>query len=102
MAELSDEIGARVAGLSSQTRAGDRILQRFSDLGYTPDAQDFTFTRVARLHHSRNIIAIKPGTEQHGHPHRRPLRLGQRGRGAFDNASGVVHRWSCPTPSATK
>ena len=61
MAELSDEIGSRVAGLSTETRAGDRILQWFSDLGYTPDTQDFTFARGRQIRHSRNIIAVKPG-----------------------------------------
>jgi hypothetical protein len=90
MAELSDEIGSRVAGLSSETRAGDRILQWFTDLGYTPDTQDFTFTKGGEIHHSRNLIAVKPG--QSG----REILIGAHydsvnvGRGAFDNASGVA------------
>jgi alkaline phosphatase isozyme conversion protein len=90
MAELSDEIGSRVAGLSSETRAGDRILQWFSDLGYTPDTQDFTFTKGGEIHHSRNIIAVKPGLSS------REILIGAHydsvnvGRGAFDNASGVA------------
>jgi hypothetical protein len=90
MAELSDEIGARVAGLSTESAAGDKILQWFSDLGYTPDTQDFTFTRDGDIHHSRNVIAIKPGVSD------RQILIGAHydsvnvGRGAFDNASGVA------------
>jgi alkaline phosphatase isozyme conversion protein len=90
MAELSDEIGSRVAGLSSETRAGDRILQWFSDLGYTPDTQDFTFTKGGKIRHSRNIIVVKPGISS------KEILIGAHydsvgvGRGAFDNASGVA------------
>jgi hypothetical protein len=90
MAELSDDIGSRVAGLSSETRAGDRVLQWFSDLGYTPDTQDFTFTKGGEIRHSRNLIAVKPGISD------REIIIGAHydsvnvGRGAFDNASGVA------------
>jgi alkaline phosphatase isozyme conversion protein len=90
MAELSDEIGSRVAGLSTESRSGDRILQWFSDLGYTPDEQDFTFTENDEIRHSRNIIAIKPGLSS------KEILIGAHydsvkvGRGAFDNASGVA------------
>lgn len=90
MAELSDELGARVAGLSSETRAGDRVLQWFGDLGYTPDVQEFTFTQGGEAHHSRNIVAVKPGASG------KQIVIGAHydsvrgGRGAFDNASGVA------------
>jgi alkaline phosphatase isozyme conversion protein len=90
MAELSDEIGSRVAGLSSETRAGDRILQWFGDLGYTPDTQEFTFTQGGDSHHSRNIVAVKPGVSGKQiviGAHYDSVRVG---RGAFDNASGVA------------
>jgi hypothetical protein len=90
MAELSDEIGSRVAGLSSETRAGDRILQWFGDLGYTPDAQTFTYTQSGDGRHSRNIVAVKPGLSGKQiviGAHYDSVRVG---RGAFDNASGVA------------
>jgi alkaline phosphatase isozyme conversion protein len=90
MAELSDELGPRVAGLSTEVRAGDRILQWFGDLGYTPDTQDFTFTVGDKTRHSRNIVAVKPGVSA------QQIVIGAHydsvsvGRGAFDNASGVA------------
>jgi hypothetical protein len=90
LAELSDEIGSRAAGLSSETRAGDRILQWFGDLGYAPDTQEFTFTHDGKGHHSRNIVAVKPGVSGKQivvGAHYDSVRVG---RGAFDNASGVA------------
>jgi alkaline phosphatase isozyme conversion protein len=90
MAELTDEIGPRVAGLSAETRAGDRILQWFDELGYTPDTQEFTFPENGAAHHSRNIVAVKPGVSG------KQIVIGAHydsvavGRGAFDNASGVA------------
>jgi len=90
LAELSDEIGSRVAGLSTETRAGDRILQWFGDLGYTPDTQELTFTQGKERHHSRNIVAVKPGVSG------KQIVIGAHydsagvGRGAFDNATGVA------------
>jgi alkaline phosphatase isozyme conversion protein len=90
MAELSDELGSRVAGLSTEVRAGDRILQWFGDLGYTPDTQDFTFAEGKKTRHSRNIVAVKPGVSA------KQIVVGAHydsvavGRGAFDNASGVA------------
>ena len=90
MAELSDEIGSRVAGLSSETRAGDRILQWFADLGYTPDTQDFTFTRPARSATRATSSPSSPALSS------REILIGAHydsvnvGRGAFDNASGVA------------
>ena len=90
MAELSDELGSRVAGLSTEVHAGDRILQWFGDLGYTPDTQDFTFTEGGKTRHSRNIVAVKPGVSG------KQIVIGAHydsvatGRGAFDNASGVA------------
>jgi alkaline phosphatase isozyme conversion protein len=90
MAELSDELGARVAGLSPEAHAGDRILEWFGDLGYTPDTQDFTFAEGDKTRHSRNIVAVKPGVSG------KQIVIGAHydsiaaGRGAFDNASGVA------------
>lgn len=90
MAELSDELGARVAGLSTEAKAGDRILQWFGDLGYTPDIQEFTFKSGGKKRHSRNIVAVKPGVST------KQIVIGAHydsvkvGRGAFDNASGVA------------
>ena len=90
MAELSDELGPRVAGLSTEVRAGDRIFQWFGDLGYAPDTQDFTFTEGDKIRRSRNIVAVKPGVSA------KQIVIGAHydsvsvGRGAFDNASGVA------------
>jgi hypothetical protein len=90
MAELTDEIGSRAAGLSSETRAGDRILGWFGELGYAPDTQEFTFRSDGEARHSRNIVAVKPGVSG------RQIVIGAhydsvpKGRGAFDNASGVA------------
>jgi len=90
MAELSDEIGARVAGLSTEKRAGDRILQWFGELGYAADTQEFTFRTNGKTRHSRNIVAVKPGVSGEQiviGAHYDSVRVG---RGAFDNASGVA------------
>jgi len=90
MAELTDEIGSRVAGLSSETRAGDRILEWFGELGYAPDTQEFTYRGDGESHRSRNIVAVKPGVSG------QQIVIGAHydsvaaGRGAFDNASGVA------------
>ena len=48
MAELSDEIGSRVAGLSPEVHAGDRILEWFGDLGYTPTRKSSRSPRATR------------------------------------------------------
>jgi hypothetical protein len=90
MAELSDEIGPRLAGRSRERLAGDRILEWFTELGYLPDTQEFAFRDGDKSLVSRNIVAVKPGaaTEQ--------IVIGAHydsvsaGRGAFDNASGVA------------
>lgn len=90
LADLSDGIGARVAGLSGERRAGDRILQWFGDLGYAPDTQEFSFRAGGDSRDSRNIVAVKPGASS------RQIVIGAHydsvsvGRGAFDNASGVA------------
>lgn len=90
IAELSDEIGSRVAGLSTEKRAGDRILEWFGELGYTPDTQDFAFDVTGQTRRSRNIVAVKPGVSG------RQIVVGahydsvKAGRGAFDNATGVA------------
>jgi alkaline phosphatase isozyme conversion protein len=90
MAELSDEIGSRVAGLSTEKRAGDRIFQWFGDLGYAPDTQEFTFTQDDERRHSRNIVAVKPGTSGEQIVIGAHYDSVRAGRGAFDNASGVA------------
>ena len=43
MAELSDEIGPRVAGTPAERRAAERISQWFARLGYDPSVQEFSF-----------------------------------------------------------
>lgn len=90
IAELSDDIGSRVAGLSTEKRAGDRILEWFGELGYAPDTQDFAFAAGGETRHSRNIVAVKPGVSG------KQIVVGAHydsvkvGRGAFDNATGIA------------
>ena len=90
MAELSDEIGPRVAGTPAEARAAARITEWFAVLGYDPDLQSFTFSDGDSSRTSANVIAAKPGTSS------RQIVIGAhydsvaRGRGAFDNASGVA------------
>jgi hypothetical protein len=90
MAELTDEIGSRVAGRSGEARAGDRILEWFGELGYAPDTQEFSYRAGGGSHRSRNIVAVKPGMSS------QQIVIGAHydsvaaGRGAFDNASGVA------------
>jgi hypothetical protein len=90
MAELSDEIGTRVAGLSTEKHAGDRILEWFGELGYTADTQDFSFEVDGDARHSRNIVAVKPGVSGRQIVVGAHYDSGNVGRGAFDNASGVA------------
>lgn len=90
MAELSDEIGPRVAGSTDEREAADRITQWFTDLGYTPSEQSFTFGESGSSLTSQNIVATKVGTSTG------VILVGAHydsvasGRGAFDNASGVA------------
>ena len=91
MAELSDELGPRVAGLSTEVHAGDRILEWFGDLGYTPDTQDFTFRgrrrRQALAQHRRRQARRERHSRSSIGAHYDSVDVG---RGAFDNASGVA------------
>jgi alkaline phosphatase isozyme conversion protein len=61
MAELSDGIGARVAGTPAAVKAADRISQWFADLGYQPSMQEFSFKADGASHPSTNVIATKAG-----------------------------------------
>ncbi len=90
MAELTDEIGPRVAGRSGERRAGERILQWFTDLGYVPDTQDFTFSAGSASRSSRNIVAVKPGASAEQIVIGAHYDSVSAGRGAFDNATGVA------------
>jgi alkaline phosphatase isozyme conversion protein len=90
MAELSDEIGPRVAGTPSEARAAARITDWFADLGYEPTLQPFALENGGSSRSSANVIGVKPGTSA------RQIVIGAhydsvaKGRGAFDNASGVA------------
>ena len=90
MAELSDEIGPRVAGTPAEGRAAERVSQWFSQLGYEPAVQDFSFTADGASRASANVVATKVGSSP------RQIVIGAHydsvsvGRGAFDNASGVA------------
>jgi hypothetical protein len=90
MAELSDEIGPRVAGTPAETRTAERITQWFAQLGYEPAIQDFPFKDGGASRTSANVIATKTGSSP------QQIVIGAHydsvkvGRGAFDNASGVA------------
>jgi Zn-dependent M28 family amino/carboxypeptidase len=90
MAELSDEIGARVAGTPAEARAAERISQWFAQLGYEPTAQDFSFKDGSASRTSANVSVTKAGASP------QQIIIGAHydsvavGRGAFDNASGVA------------
>jgi len=90
MAELSDEIGPRVAGTPAERRAAERITQWFARLGYDPSVQEFSFTAGGASRASANVVATKIGSSP------RQIVIGAHydsvsaGRGAFDNASGVA------------
>ena len=90
MAELSDGIGARVAGTPAAVKAADRISQWFADLGYQPSMQEFPYKANGASHTSSNVIATKAGASP------KQIIIGAHydsvavGRGAFDNASGVA------------
>jgi len=90
MAELSDEIGPRVAGTPAEARAAERVTQWFTQLGYEPAVQDFSFTSDGASGASANVIATKTGAST------KQIIIGAHydsvavGRGAFDNASGVA------------
>jgi len=90
MAELSDEIGPRVAGTPAEARAAERITQWFADLGYNPGMQEFSFEKGGASRTSANVIATKAGAST------KRIIIGAHydsaavGRGAFDNASGVA------------
>jgi len=90
MAELSDEIGPRVAGTPAEVRAAERISQWLTQLGYAPAMQDFSFKDGGASHASANVVATKAGTSP------KQIIIGAHydsvatGRGAFDNASGVA------------
>jgi hypothetical protein len=61
MAELSDEIGPRVAGTPAERRAAERVSQWFAQLGYKPAVQDFTFKDGGGSRASANVVATKIG-----------------------------------------
>jgi alkaline phosphatase isozyme conversion protein len=90
MAELSDEIGPRVAGTPAEARTAGRISQWFAQLGYEPALQDFAFKDGGASLNSANVIATKTGSSP------QQIVIGAHydsvkvGRGAFDNASGVA------------
>ena len=90
MAELSDEIGPRVAGTPAEARVAERISQWFTQLGYVPALQDFSFTDRGASRASANVVATKTGSGP------AQIIIGAHydsvavGRGAFDNASGVA------------
>jgi len=90
MAELSDEIGPRVAGSPGERRAAARVSQWFSRLGYAPAVQDFSFKDGGASRASANVVATKAGSSS------AQIVIGAHydsiatGRGTFDNASGVA------------
>ena len=62
MAELSDEIGPRVAGTPAEARAAGRIADWFQGLGYEPAVRSFALEDGDPSRASANVIAVKLGT----------------------------------------
>jgi Zn-dependent M28 family amino/carboxypeptidase len=89
LAELSDEIGPRVAGTPAEARAAERITSWFTQLGYEPAVQRFSFANGGASRASANVVAVKAGGPEQ-------IVVGAHydsvavGRGTFDNASGVA------------
>lgn len=91
LVNLSEKINTRLAGSDEEERAGDYIFQHFTDYGYTPFYQSFSFTdEDGEEQISRNIIAEKEGS----HPD--TVIIGAHydstddGDGADDNGSGTA------------
>ncbi len=82
-------LGQRIAGSETESQAVDLLAEIFSEMGYSPVEQPFTFDDGSRTAHSANIIAVKPGDSA------REIIIGAHydsvdiGVGADDNASGV-------------
>ncbi len=83
---LADKIGVRAAGSRQERMAANYVELQLERLGYEPRIEEFT---LPNNKHSRNVIAVKPGTS------RRTLVLGAHldskppSPGANDNAAGV-------------
>jgi alkaline phosphatase isozyme conversion protein len=92
---LSVGIGQRIAGTEGERAARDYIVKTFESLGYQPKVQDFSTTYEDEDGNeisirSANVIAVKPGLLKKeiivgAHYDS----VGDAGRGADDNASGV-------------
>ena len=87
--ELSEEIGARVAGSSEEFEAMEYIKDAFEDIGYKTEIQEFTINN--RGNKSYNVIATKDGKSS------KELIVGGHydsvntdgSKGADDSASGI-------------
>ncbi len=90
MAELSDGIGARVTGTAAEAQAAALVGGWFTDLGYQPSTQVFSFDSGGKATSSQNIVAVKAGTSSKRIVIGAHLDSAAKGRGAFDNASGVA------------
>lgn len=89
LAEIAD-MGPRVAGTETETKAGDWIKTTLEDLGYTVTVEPFNFNEDGIKGSSRNIIAVKEGTSD------QTVVVGAHydsvdiGNGVDDNGSGVA------------
>ncbi len=88
--------GLRQAGTSSEVAAANKVAGWFSDAGYSPMLQPFTYVRRGVTYNSQNVVAYRPATKK---PKTRPTPLvivgahydaSTAGLGADDNASGVA------------
>jgi alkaline phosphatase isozyme conversion protein len=88
---LSERIGPRQAGTTSESKAARYIEAALKELGYQTSLQPFTFTGAdGTIQYSANVIAVKAGQSTKGiivgaHYDSIPV-----GKGADDNASGVA------------
>ena len=88
---LSEGIGPRQAGTTSESKAAQYIEAALKESGYQTSLQPFTFTGAdGTTQYSANVIAVKAGQST------KVLVVGAHydsipaGRGADDNASGVA------------
>ncbi len=88
---ISGEIGGRYPGSQAEEETGEYIFTRFTQYGYTPTIQSFSFTdEDGLMQRSKNIIAVKEGQSPDSVIIGAHYDSMDKGRGADDNGSGIA------------
>jgi len=88
---ISEEIGGRYPGSQAEEQTGDYIFSEFSQYGYSPTIQSFSFPdEEGFMQSSRNIIAVKEGISPVSIIIGAHYDSMDEGRGADDNGSGIA------------